>query len=144
MMEGELLRLLAGADRLELGGGLALRLLSAQEVLEVRREAEDLSRDGAERALCANACLVARALERGGRRVYPSGRAALEGLTPGEIERLAGRWAAFHREENPSPEDGEQRVSALKKAWSTRLMSALSGACSRALGRSRWRRGPGR
>ena len=52
MMEGELGKLLGGARRKRLGDGLELRLLSAREVLEARREAEGLSRDGAERALC--------------------------------------------------------------------------------------------
>ena len=55
MMEGKLGKLLGGARRKRLGHGLELRLLSAREVLEARREAEGLSRDGAERALCANA-----------------------------------------------------------------------------------------
>ena len=48
MMEGELGKLLGGARRKRLGHGLELRLLSAREVLEARREAEGLSRDGAE------------------------------------------------------------------------------------------------
>ena len=136
--------LLAGAERMKLENGLELRLLSAQEVLEARREAEELSRDGAERALCSNACLLSRALERNGRAAFANGQAVLNGLTPGEVERLAGRWAAFNHRENPSPEDGEERVEALKKAWSTRLTSALSGACSKVLGCFRARRGPGR
>lgn len=143
-MERELLSLLAGAERIRLENGLELRLLSAQEALEARREAAELSRDGAERALCSNACLLARALERGGRAVFETGQDVLNGLTPGAIEALAGRWAEFNRGANPSPEDGEERVNALKKAWSTRLTSALSGACSKALGCFRARRGPGR
>ena len=136
MIEGELGKLLGGARRKRLGHGLELRLLSAREVLEARRETEGLSRDGAERALCANACLLARALERNGRPVYGDGQEVLEGLTPGRIEALAGQWAAFHREENPSPEDGAERVEALKKAWSTRLRSAFTGVCSGVWGRS--------
>ena len=53
-------------ERLKLEDGRELRLLSALEVLEARREAEGLARGEAEAALCANACLLARALERGG------------------------------------------------------------------------------
>ena len=49
-----------------IAGVRELRLLSALEVLEARREAEGLARGEAEAALCANACLLARALERGG------------------------------------------------------------------------------
>ena len=43
---------------------MELRLLSALEVLEARREAAQLAESQGERALCSNACLLARALER--------------------------------------------------------------------------------
>lgn len=98
----------------------------------------------AEAALCANACLLARALERGGQPVFADGGAALAGLSAREIGALAGRWAAFDRAENPSPEDGEERLEGLKKAWSTRPMSAFAGVCSNALARFRRRSGPNR
>ncbi len=136
--------LLERTGRLELGGGRSLRLLTALEVLEARREAGALARDGTERALCGNACLLARALERRGRPVFSDGRAVLAAMTAGEIETLARRWDGFRQRENPSPEDGEGRIEALKKAWSTRPMSAFAGACSEALGRFPPRRGPGR
>ena len=135
--------LLGGRRRLGLGEGLTLRLLSAMEVLEARREAGALAQEGRERALCANACLLAKALERDGRPLFDSGRAALEGLRVEDIAALARRWARFSREENPSPEDGE-KAEALKKAWSTRLMRAFSGVCSGLLGRCPPRPGPGR
>lgn len=128
----------------KLGDGRELRLLSALEVLEARREAEGLAAGERERALCANACILARALERRGKPVFESGAAVLAGLTAGEIGLLTGRWAALDREGNPSAEDGEERVDGLKKALSTRLTSAFSGACSRLLGRCPPRRGPGR
>ena len=100
-MTGEACSLLSGRRRLKLEDGRSLRLLSAMEVLEARREAEELCRNGRERALCANACLLARALERDGRPVFPDGEAALRGMTAGEIAQLAGRWARFDGEENP-------------------------------------------
>ena len=136
--------LLEGRERLRLGDGRELRLLSALEVLQARREAAELAGSGEERALCANACLLARALEKDGRPEFDSGEAALRGLSAREIGDLAGRWAAFDRGENPAPEDGEEAVLSLKKAWSTRLRSAFAGACS---GRSTLcprRRGRGR
>lgn len=136
--------LLAGKRRIEAGEGCTLRLLSALEVLEARREAAGLAREDRERALCANACLLARALEKRGRPIYRSGEAVLAAMTAEEIGALARKWSRFRREENPSPEDGEERVDALKKVWSTRLMSAFSGACSGLLGRCPPRRGPGR
>ena len=65
----------------DLDGGLRLRLLSAREELECRREGEELAEREGDVALCANACLVARALERGGRPVFENGAEALERLT---------------------------------------------------------------
>lgn len=134
-MDRELTALLAGKNRGPVKGrpGWTMRLLSAAEVLEARREAGELASDDKERAVCSNACLLARALEQGGRPVFLTGAAVLEALRLEEIEMLAGEWTAFNRAENPSPEDGEEQVEALKKAWSTRLMSALSGACSKLL-----------
>lgn len=118
-----------GPDRVKVDGG-TLRLLSAREVLEVRREGDALARDRGERALCRNACLVARALERRGRPVFENGRAALDRLRVEDIARLADAWADFNRAHNPSPLDGEEETERRKKAWSTRIMSAFSGACS--------------
>lgn len=124
-----------------LGEGYALRLLSAREEMECEEEGRELAaeREGRE-ALCANACLVARALTRRGERVFSSGREALEGLTAGQIGSLAQRWGAFDRECDPGPWD-EKAVAEAKKGWSTRLMSAFSGVCSRLLGPFLRRRG---
>ena len=107
-----------------------LRLLSAWEVLEARREGDALAQDGTERALCRNACLVARALEREGQPVFEDGQAVLAALRVEDIGRLADAWAAFNRESNPSPLDGEGEIEQRKKAWSTRIMSAFNGTCS--------------
>ena len=59
-MEGSIL---ARRDCLTLDNGMRLRLLSALEVLQARREAGGLARAPKEHALCSNACLLARALE---------------------------------------------------------------------------------
>ena len=118
-----------GPDRVKVAGGW-LRLLSAREVLEARREGDALALDGKERAVCRNACLVAKALERGGEPVFENGQSALDGLRLEEIARLADAWAEFNRECNPSPLAGEQEIQRRKKAWSTRIMSAFSGVCS--------------
>ncbi len=136
--------LLSRRDRLELEDGRELRLLSALEVLEARREAEELAQDDRERALCANACLLARALERNGQPEFSSGRAVLEHLGPREIADLARRWDGLDRAENPSPQMGEQEAQPLKKAWSTRLLSAFAGVCSVRSEPSPRRSGPGR
>lgn len=135
MPKKELSALLAGRSAIPAQGwpGFSLRLLSAAEVLQARREATQLAQDGREQAVCSNACLLSRALERNGSPVFPSGKAALEGLRVEEIGALAAMWADFNRDENPSPEDGEEQLEQLKKASSTRLMNALNGACSNLL-----------
>ena len=100
-----------------------------------------MEREGREAALCANACLLARALERRGKPLFPDGEAVLRALTVAEIAQLARQWAAFSREADPSPRDPEA-VDSLKKAWSTRLTRVSSGVCSGLLGRCPPRRGP--
>ena len=116
-------------DRVKVPEG-ELRLLSAMEVLSARREGDELAQDGGERALCRNACLIARALEKRGKPVFADGRDALDRLRVEDVERLAGTWAAFNRDCNPSPTGGTQEIRRRKKAWSTRVMSAFNGACS--------------
>ena len=136
--------ILAGRDRISLKNGMDLRLLSALEVLEAHREGEELAQSEGERALCTNACLLARALEEEGKPLFPSGRAVLEHLSAREVAQLARLWDELDRAENPSPEDGEEEARALKKAWSIRLMSAFAGVCSRHLGPFPRRSGPKR
>ena len=134
--------LLSRRDRLTLEDGTQLRLLSALEVLEARREGEELAQGEGERALCANACLLARALEEKDKPVFRSGREVLEHLSAREVANLARLWDELDRTENPSPEDGEEETQPIKKAWSIRLMSAFAGVCSRHLGPSPRRSGP--
>jgi hypothetical protein len=105
------LRLGGGLSALPLADGRRLRLLTAREVLEARRESLELEGD---RALCSNACLLARALVREGEPVYPHGRDVLEDLSPEEIEKLAGLWADFDRRENPGLTAHPDRVEDLK------------------------------
>ena len=100
--------LLAGAERMALGDGRFLRLLSAQETLEARREGEALARTGREKALCSNAALLARALEGPEGPLFSHAQAALEGMTAREIGVLSAQWAAFDRAQNPAPENPEQ------------------------------------
>lgn len=128
---------------MKIGEGRRLRLLSAMEVLEARREAAELSADAGEKALCANACLLARALERNGRALFQSGRETLEKLSVEEIAALSEMWRQFNRENNPSPGGKTEEITALKKAWSTRLRSAFAGACSTHSGRCRRKNGQG-
>ena len=108
------LSMLAGRDRMPLGNGFDLRLLSALEVLQARREGSELAQDGREQALCSNACLLARALEEEGSPVFEDGRAVLAGLTAAEIAALSARWSAFSRENDPGLELSQEELETVK------------------------------
>ena len=125
------LSILAGRDRISLENGFDLRLLSALEILQARREGEELSGDGGERALCSNACLLARALERTEDRtpVFQSGREVLAGLTVAEIAALAARWSAFSRESDPGPELNRETLEMVKKNSVGTPASGCAGGC---------------
>ena len=56
----------ARRERVRLENGMELRLLSALEILQARREAVELAKGAEELPLCSNACLLARAMERRG------------------------------------------------------------------------------
>ena len=105
--------MLAQAERLELEHGQSLRLLSALEVLQARREAAGLAQEDKEQALCANACLLAKALERDGAPVFENGGDALARLTVGEIAALSGQWWEFNRTVNPSPSMPEEELEGM-------------------------------
>lgn len=122
--------ILAGAEALALEDGRQLRLLSAMEVLEARREAAWLARNDREQALCSNACLLARALEQEGQPLFRDGSDVLEQLTVEEISCLSKQWAAFNREVNPDVTADPQQIQQLKNVWSTRQRSGCTGACS--------------
>ena len=133
-----------GPGRARLPDGRTLRLLAAQELLDARREAGALVRADRERALCANACLLARAVERRGRPVWSSGAAVLAACTAAQIEGLARRWSALDRRRGPGLGATREEVDALKKACGTRRRSACAGACCTASARCRPRNGRGR
>lgn len=106
--------ILAREDRLSLGNGMVLRLLSAGELLRARRKAHELAQSPLEQPLCSNACLVALALEAEGEEqpFFRDAEEVLTGLTAEEIESLAMRWDAFRRSTLPGVrEDVETGVN---------------------------------
>ena len=123
--------ILAGKDRVSLDNGMELRLLSALEVLQARREAAELVREDRERALCSNACLLARALEHGEERrpVFSDGEAVLAGLTVEEIAALSARWAELRRESDPGLELSGEELEKLKKNSAPAPVSGCGGGC---------------
>ena len=99
----------------------AMRLLSARETLSLRREIAQLDcADEEERALRANAALLKRSLTEGGEAAFASAEDVENALSVGEINELVRCYALLDGAENPSSEDGREKVEALKKAWSTR------------------------
>jgi len=121
--------LLDGPNELELEDGRRLRLLSAMEVLEARREAQYLARDDRERALYSNACLLSRALTLDGQSTFRDGNHVLEQLTAEEIGTLAKQWAQFNARVNPGLNAENDRMEELKNVWSTPRKSGCTGAC---------------
>ena len=98
-----------------------MRLLSARETLVLRREIAQLDcADEEERALRANAALLKRSLTEGGEAAFASAEDVENALSVGEINELVRCYALLDGAENPSSEDGREKVEALKKAWSTR------------------------
>lgn len=125
------LSILVGRDRLSLDNGFDLRLLSALETLQARREGMELAGDDRELALCSNACLLARALERSEDRkpVFSDGQAVLAGLTAEEISALAARWSRFSRENDPGLDLSEEALEEVKKNSVTAPASGCAGGC---------------
>ena len=123
--------ILAGRDRISLNNGMDLRLLSALEVLQARREAAELAGEERERALCSNACLLARALEHSEGRtpVFSGGAEVLVGLTVEEIAALAGRWDAFRQESDPGLDLSREELENVKKNSVTTRGSGCGGGC---------------
>ena len=123
--------ILARRDRLTLDNGMQLRLLSALEVLQARREAEGLAQAPRERALCSNACLLARALEREEDEspVFSDGRAVLAGLTVEEIGSLAARWSVLRRESDPGLNVTEEELENVKKNSAVTRENGCGGGC---------------
>lgn len=127
-MEGSIL---AQRDRVRLSNGMELRLLSALEILQARREAGELAGEERERALCSNACLLARALEHGEDHapVFASGQAVLSGLTVEEIAALARRWSQLRRESDPGLDLSEEELETVKKNSVPVPVSGCDGGC---------------
>lgn len=125
-MDGTLLSFLGREreERVRIGERTCvLRLLSARETLALRREiAQEDCRDEEERALRANAALLRRSLRENenGTAVFASAEDVENALSVGEINALVEQYALLDGAENPSCEDGREKVEALKKAWSTR------------------------
>ena len=119
MTDENFLSFLSRAHRGEVSVGgeqCELRLLSAREMLTLRRSIASGDFDDAEqRALWGNAALLSLTLYRNGETVFADAGAALAALGVGEINALVERYAALDGAVNPSVEDGRGEIEALKK-----------------------------
>ena len=120
MTDENFLSFLSHAHRCEVSVGgekCELRLLSAREMLGLRRDIASGDFDDAEqRAVWGNAALLSLALYRGDGLVFEDAEAVLSALGVGEINALVGRYAALDGAVNPSVEGGHGELEALKKA----------------------------
>lgn len=78
----------------QLGDGWSLRFLTAAQMLECRGEGEAKAQEERDKALWANASLLARVLLKEGEPAFSSGEAILDSLTVGQIDSLTRRWWA--------------------------------------------------
>jgi hypothetical protein len=99
-MQRRLLEFLGGTRQVD-AGRLTLRVLSAAQLLQARQEAASLPGTEADLGLRLNACVVAKAAAKRGRRVFSDGKTVLQRLSAEEIETLAAQYAALCRREAP-------------------------------------------
>ena len=119
MTDENFLSFLSRAHRCEVSVGgekCSLRILSAREMLGLRRDIASGEFDDAEqRALWGNAALLSLTLCRGDAPVFEGAEAVLSALGVGEINALIERYARLDGAVNPSVEDGRGEIEALKK-----------------------------
>lgn len=125
-MKEELLELLAGQRHVERQGH-GLRILSAWELMQAKQEAAAMGGDSETMGLRGNACILSRAVVRGGMQLFPSGRAVLEGWS---AEQIAEEMAAY-RELSHRVDPG--------CGWEERVKTLLEQLRQEPMERIRWR-----
>lgn len=113
-MDKTLLDVLAGPRYVERQGH-ELRILSAWELIQAQQEANEL--EGAEetRALRGNACVLSRAVYRGGMPLFSSGQAVLENWSGEKIGEEMRAYRILATKVDPDCGQ-EQRTAALMEA----------------------------
>ncbi len=115
---------------IEVGGQtLKLRLLSAQETLELIDVAGDFTGTDAEISLRANAELVSRCLIARDSPAFENAGEVLDALTAEEITSIAEAFGEFARRFDVSAHASMERVEKLKKVSGTPIMKGSNGAC---------------
>ena len=135
-MTNRLLQWLGGRRR-ACAGPFELRVLTAWELLQARREAKGLEQEALEAGLCLNACVLARAASVRGRAVFSSGQQVLMRLSAETIETLSARYAALSQRQR-------RRLQRCGRIWPRAPMSGSSGGCCGSSAFCPLRRAPGR
>lgn len=97
------------------GASVTLRLLSARELLELRRKLPP-AQDDFETALQGNAALVAAVVRQGDAPVFADAAQVLDTLSVEEINGAADAYRAWSEEIDPGVHSDAEVVNALKKA----------------------------
>ncbi|MEG0756646.1 MAG: hypothetical protein RR450_09625 [Oscillospiraceae bacterium] len=113
-MERDLETFLTGVQRETLTEDWSFQTLPPWRIWEAKREAEAMEKGQTDRGACANACLLARCMQKGEKQYFANGTEVLLLLSHKEIEQLSARYADFNRRVNPGPEAENQRVEGLK------------------------------
>lgn len=113
-MTNRLLQWLGGRRR-ACAGPFELRVLTAWELLQARREAKGLEQEALEAGLCLNACVLARAASVRGRAAFSSGQQVLMRLSAETIETLSARYAALSQRQSPSCCGSPEEIAALRE-----------------------------
>ena len=111
------------------GQTLKLRLLSAQETLELIDVAGDFTGTDAEISLRANAELVSRCLIARDSPAFENAGEVLDALTAEEITSIAEAFGEFARRFDVSAHASMEEVEKLKKVSGTPTMKGSNGAC---------------
>lgn len=102
-MTAGLLQLLGGAHRAALEKGVELWLISAHELLQARAEAAQMAQEEEDAlGLWLNACILARAARKDGKRLFASGAEAMQRLSAERIGHWMQKYLALCAQEDPS------------------------------------------
>lgn len=122
-MDRMLLDVLAGQRRVDRQGH-ELRILSAWALLQAQQEAETMEGPEETKALRGNACVLSRAVYRGGMRLFPSGQSVLESWSGEKIAEEMGAYRALAKRVDPDCGQ-EQRTGALMEALEKEPMERI-------------------
>lgn len=122
MTEEKLLRFLGGSRKTKVGS-VELHLIPAAELLRVQAEAREMTRQDGQEGLMFNACLLARAARRNGKRLFSDGTDVLRRLPAETIEKWTKAYIEACERDDPSccDENHEALMQALRDSPYERL-----------------------